>query len=481
MVNKYQKYLIICCTLIVLFAELFFRLKGIPILTGDAVWFYPIAENFSQYRGLIHPVMSPISDGGGPLIWHGWLHPYIIGLFGRLFSDPFLGVTISETTLVGLGCLIFSWVIASTNGRNSVLIKTSVVISVVVMSFSFLGRPESIAFFLLVIGLGALQYFERSALKLGSIALLWGGIGATQPTVALLVGFALLGYFIISDPSPRSALVRWVVIGALSVSITFLLTLTIYPHSPIEWIEGLWMHSQKIANRGDSSRLLYYFMLQPSRFMQGGWFVLAAICGAVLLWQYDKIRDWWLLGIALVGIGVAWYTSIRIPPTRYNLFALFPLFVISIYYSVDKIKNKKIYLFVKSSILVLGIFSILIAGRRYMVLSRSILGTGCIEVANSVRELPRSSEISMDSSILFSCYKPDTWTDFNVMRSKLPRKNDGKYAVVKQSALGRINAPKIEKNELLTETFNEEKIYFGPIKIANTDDSYNFAIYERRD
>lgn len=475
-VNKNYVFLLISfaiCT------EVAFRLNGVPIITGDAVWFYPVAENFSQYKSLIHPLMSPISDGGGPLVWHGWVHPYLIGLVGRLFFDPFLGVTISETIMVGLGCIIFAWIIVSSESDTSIFITASVTISVLVMAFSFFGRPESIAFVFLVAGLATLQYLEKRPLRLGSIVVFWGGVGATQPTVALLVGPILLGYFISSSSSPRSALFKWVMVGAMSVSFTLLLTVVLYPYSPVEWIEGLWMHSQKITDRGDSSRLLYYFMLQPSRFMQGGWFVLAAICGALLLWQYESTRDWWLLGVALIGVWIAWYTSIRVPPTRYNLFATFPLFAAFIYYTIDKLDGQKINIFVKSTVLLLGLCSVLIFGRRYIVLGRSLLGSDRNDVIRSVEALPDRSKVYVDKSILFSSYMPDEWVDFKTLGSKLPDKDNGKYAIIKQSALGSLTPPEIEGYRILEESFNSEPIYFGPLKIANTDDSYNFAIYKR--
>ena len=475
--KKCENVLLIFVVSFLFFLEIFFRSIGIPIIGGDAVFFYPIAENFAQQNGLFHPVMSPITSRGGALTWHGWLHPYVLGFLGRLFPDPFIGITISETLIVGIGCIGFTTTFCSAYREVSVYVKGAVVMSVVAVAFGYLGRPESLAFVLLVAGIASIHYLEEGAVRFGLVVVLWGGIGATQPTVALLIGPVLLGYMIISETNVHSALNKWLVVGAASVAATFLLTAVLYPYSVAEWINGLWQHSQKIASRGDTGRKLYYYFLQPSRFMQGGWYILAAACGTLLLWQSNETRNWGLVGVALIGAGLAWYTSIRVPPTRYNLFALLPVFTIIVQESLTKLEGVRLISATKILVILLGLSSVLITGRRSKVFIQSTHGPSRQEVAIKLDKI-KENKICIDKGLLFSTYNPRRWDDFCLMDSKLPNGKE-RYAVVRQAGLGRLNPPKVKNYTILFDNFRNSGIYFGPLKIANTDDSYRFAIYKK--
>ena len=485
MLFKYKNISIILFVIILVLLEVLFRSAGVPIVIGDANFFYPIAQNFAEHNDLSHPVMSPIVDGGGRLIWHGWGHSYVLGFLGKLFSDSFIGVIMSETLIVGIGCIGFTITFCSAYKKANVYVKGAIVISVVAIAFGYLGRPESLSFVLLVAGIAAFHYLENSAFRWGVIVVLWGGIGTTQPTVALLVGPILLGYMVISEVEVRLALSKWLVVGAFSIATTLLLTAVFYPYSVADWIDGLWRHSQKIAARGDSDRTLYYYFLAPSRFMQGGWYALTVACGGLLLWQSGETRNWTLVGVALIGAGLAWYTSIRIPPTNYNLFALLPVFAIIVQESLTKIDSVVAARVIKAAVLILGLSSTLIVGRSTIVSVQSSNGPSRQNVVNKLNELIGSQgeverkSICMNKGILFSVYEPSEWDSFCSMNSKLPTGKE-EYAVTMQAGLGRFKPPEVENYTVLFDNFRNNGIHFGPLKVANTDDSYRFAVYKRK-
>lgn len=457
--------------------EIFFRVKGIPIPIDDATAYYVPGIVFSETNSLVHPFWAPEGGNAGPFLWHGWIHSYITGLLGGMFWDGFTGVRISETLIVAVGCTLFSNIISELQKNSSSILHIFAVLSTTIVSFSMFGRPESAAFTVLIAGVFVIQRFRQSSLRTGSIVLLWGLLGATQPTVALLVGPVLLGYLVLEKNSPLSALAEWIAIGGASVLVTFLLTSIVYPYSITEWINGLLIHAEKIATRSDFSGILHYYFLSADRFMQGLIFVFSIPVLFFIGRNIDKTKRVLFVATALIGVAITWYTAVRIPATRYNLFALYPLFMIIIAYGFVLFEGKYKKAITLSSILLIGVFSLLIVGRRYFVFGKSLGGASKKDVRRVVESLPDGSSISIDASLLIASYSSHKWHRFNTTRrSQLSRKSD--YLILKQADSAELEPPSIDGFSLIKETFNKDPIFLGPIKLANTYDSYNFAVYK---
>lgn len=487
-VDTFSVYIIVTFAL----AEIFFRIKGIPIPLYDSSVYYVPGIVFSESGNLSHPFWGLNSDGsfnpnGGPFLWHGWTHSYINGIAGRVFSGGLTGVRISETIIVSAGCIIFSDIISKIRKNGSVIVHLSALLSTTAVSFSMFGRPESVAFLLLVIGVFVLQRLEKGPKRAGLIVVVWGGLGATQPTVALLVGPILLGYLILKNSSSLSALTKWMAIGAASVLVTFLLTIFVCPYSLTDWINGLLAHAKKTAGRTDTGGLLYYYFLQGELFMQGLTFLFSTFILLIIPWNIGKSKSWFILTLLFLFYLISWYTSVRLPATNYNLFALYPIFLIFMLCSIDVFSasyKKKV-----SSLLVIlvGIFAILILGRRYVIFDRSLEGASREEVKSAVDELPEKSEISINQSLLIAAYSPHEYSRFDRKSARFEKfskgdiGNESDYLVLRQARTERLTPPNIKGFKVVKETFDKNQIYFGPVKLSETDYSYNFAIYEKRD
>ncbi len=456
--------------------EVFFRLKGIPVPGGDSLFFYPASQFYHLHGELYNPIQSPIKSGGGYLNWHGWVHPYLIGLFDFGHSSSYISVTVSETIILGIGCLLFIKVTESVK-EASIWTASALVVSVTAVALSFLGRPESVAFVLLVSGVATLQHLNNSPLRFWLITLQWGILGATHPTVALLAGPALLVYLIASTPRSSLAVRRWTTLGAASVTTTFLLTTLIYPHSISDWIQGLWEHSQKISSRGRSGGLIYYYFLMPSRFMQGFWILFGYIFGSLLFLNFEFEDKKTILVPVVLGSILVWYTSIRLPPASYNIFSFLPVISTLLLYYTYYTKSNKISFSVRYFIIFMGIISLLLISRRYLVFYNSINDQPLREdLRERVDKIPDCKSVFLDKGLLISSYSPKKWTDFHYIISKTSGINPD-YLVIKQAQSGNNIPEKIDGYKIVDNEYSKKGIYLGPIKAANTPASYNFSIY----
>src|SRR5215813_5988609 len=85
----------------------------IPIPSGDAIHFYPIYLSVANNGALSNPLISPIvagggfAAGGGPLTWHGWLQPMLLGYLTKLFGGGMSAALLTETIVKQIGLFIY--------------------------------------------------------------------------------------------------------------------------------------------------------------------------------------------------------------------------------------------------------------------------------------------------------------------------------------------------------------------------------------
>jgi hypothetical protein len=124
-------------------------------------------------------------------------------------------------------------------------------------------------------------------------------------------------------------------------------------------------------------------------------------------------------------------------------------------------------------ILLAGIFALMSLVQRYVVLHKSLSeGTRPNVLADEIRLIPQSKKIGMSSSLMLACFYPYEW-------SRCDFKTQCDFLVLPQAASSRKDPPVKNGWRLFSNHFRDSSIAVGPVQIANTDRSYNYAIYER--
>jgi hypothetical protein len=263
--------------------------------------------------------------------------------------------------------------------------------------------------------------------------------------------------------------------------ITLLATATLYPYSLTDWIGGLLAHPKLGPSPADTGRFLYYFLLNPSQFMQGLW-IPAALYSIYLLASQN--RKWWIVGITILSSIMFWYTALRIPSRSYNLFMFIPFFVWISMLAVNRLEYARRRKVICILVMVVGVFAIAILGRRYIVLQHSLFeGTRPQALVEEVKSIPMDQKIAMDQSLIITCFYPHEWERFVRVERWVDVDSDTcegwDYIIIKQSSSARQAPPQKNGYHLISNNFRRSSIYIGPIRIANTDSSYNYAIYRR--
>lgn len=458
---------------IVIMLESYFRLHLLPIPVYDAPIFFSIAINFAAGKGLVFPFTSPVSTVNGPFTWHGWLYPYLIGGIARIISPSFLGVNLSEILLILGAAILFAILIYPLKNVHW-MVKLCAISAVVGASISSSGRPETLASFLIILGIVSVVYNRNKWTNCLCLSLIWGALGIAHPTVALLASPLVLGYMVISNKSLKTAWFGWIIIGISAVMIALLATITLYPYPLVSWIGGLWAHAKGVASRNTPEGFFFYFLFSPLRFMQGMW-VPAALYSIYLLTSQN--RKWWIAGIILLSIIMFGCPAVRNPTTNYNLFAFIPFFVWISILAANRLdlgwKAKSIRVLV----IIVGVFAIATLGRRYVVLQYSLSeGTRPQALVEEVKSIPMDQKIAMDESLKVACFSPDEWSRFE-RNMYGPGRWD--YFIVRQSSTAMQYPAQKNGYSLISNNFRRSLIYIGPIRVANTDLSYNYAIYRR--
>ena len=300
-------------------------LYGVYLPDGDALYFYPIYISFANNYELANPFMSPIQEGGGPLTWHGWLQPMLLGQMARFIGGDFFGARFSEILIKYIGLFFFIISCNSVMDKNKFLVYCGLVIAYVAFD-SFLGRPELLSALIILVWL----YFYRLSTSWWSGAFLsgitLGLIAITQPTVAGLSMCMLFFWKLDTLSFNRKIILTMGVIVLLSLFISISMTVIFYPYHMHDLLMGIMQHAALLKARGDTDKFLSYWFLSPTRPMHGLIiFVSVYIIGAGVL---KKSYNFLTVLAFIMLLFIIWYFSIRIPAANYNVMAFVPIFVI---------------------------------------------------------------------------------------------------------------------------------------------------------
>ncbi len=306
-------------------------LAGSVLIVGDSRWFQPITYNFASTGQLAHPFMSPISNNagvGGPLLWHGWMMPEVLGTLVRVLRP---NGSIAESSFANhlLAGLIFTGyaVLFGKRVRYALLYMPIFLTLFLYQS----GRPDLLASLYLLAFLW-LRDTRQGHWHLVLNALILAAIAASSPNAAVMLSF----YMVLKETtSGRSRKLQWqFYLSQLILAPIFLAALTLWftDFSLSDYLKGLAAHSGRLLGRDDGNLINYYVFNPNLPFM----FVFVALLAIWLLALARKPHgaEFWLA--ALLFVCFLYITSFAAPPMVYNLAWIIPL----VLYDLANLENK---------------------------------------------------------------------------------------------------------------------------------------------
>ncbi len=446
-----------------------------PIPLGDAVWFYPIAYTFANKGTLAHPFLNPLADsGGGALVWHGWLYPYVMGTLARWTGGTMRAVYLGEVLLMAVGLMAALRLVAQRLDRHRLLAGAVVVVAGSAL-WASAGRPELLALVLLMWGVVFLPYLRGWTLPLAGGVLL-GLVAITQPTVGLLAALALTVAFAYTY-AWRICLAYTAAAAAAALLTTVIATWALYPYGVGVWLGGLAEHAARTASR-QNDRLGYYFLFLPNQPLVGLWFVLGAGVGGWLLASRRARPGAPLVfgGTLVLLAAAAWYLGVRVPPTHYNITVFVPLiaWLVAIVYA--RIRDGRMRRLIQVSVVGLAI-SIGLGTARVALVAVSSLTTGVranAAEAGVETYLRAGHRVTVPASLLAAM--PALHGRDGVQPAS-DRHDAGNLLVVQQAGSGQVAAPTVPGHKLLEDRFRPHPVTLGGVRIANTPLTYELAVY----
>ena len=445
--------------------------QGVPIPLGDTIWFYPAAYVFARTGNL--------DTFGGPLTWHGWLYPMLLGAIERVLDLGFSGVLLAEV-LVMLAVLLLAIYVLRTSFEAPIILKAASVLTLVGALWASSGRPELLTHALLIfIALIALKLTPPHVYVANGIAL--GVLAITQPTVALLAALLVFAHYTVRLP-PARCLVATAISGILAAGAMTLATVLIYPYGLQGWLKGLAAQAGLTVGRGDTGQIFYYYLFHPAQPLVGGWFVIFAflliyLVAANLLRPNARV----LFYVAILMIaGASWFLGLRIPPTHYNIIAFVPLITLFIAAHYLRISRRNVRYALYCATLGLSVALGLGAWRTALVGVLSLeAGVLPSEAAQAVRAYLKTGDtVGIPASLVFADL--ELLKDSRLRISAYDRRHgESAYVFVVQAASSRSRPPELEGYALVEDRFKHNAIIFNGVRIANTPLTYEFAAYRK--
>jgi hypothetical protein len=453
------------------YLDLIKSLCVIPIPDGDTIFFYPIYLSVANNGALSNPLISPIAAGGGPLTWHGWLQPMLLGYATKLFGGGMSGALLSETIVKQIGLLIYlAAVWRSRKAGDLIAILGSVIIYVSLTALQ--GRPELLAsVFLLVwwfLDAGCANLHLRAVVA----GVFLGLIGITQPTIAA-ISSGLFMVALLLTCSIREALKVWVIANSCALLIVVAMTSLFYPFGILKWIDGLLRHAAVVAARSDRDGFFRYWILSRERPLQG-----IIVIGAAAALGWASLVRGMRSGAPIVyclTMGFVWYVSMRIPALVYNAMAFVPVLVAL---GVDRLAMDQV---AWRLVLTLGVGALAASSVAAIVVTAiSLLDRR--DVATAYRHLQSLSKesnlvIALPPAFLIGVVPFSEWKRYRLSVDVSWCPPDGKALAVQQQANSGLFVPRVLKGcDLIAETFvNPIDIYGWRIPLV--PQSYGYAVY----
>jgi hypothetical protein len=455
------------------FLDLIKSLCVIPIPDGDATFFYPIYLSIANNGALSNPLISPIAAGGGPLTWHGWLQPMLLGYATKLFGGGMSGALLSEAVVKQIGLLIYlAAVWRSRKAGDLIAILGSVIIYVSLTASQ--GRPELLAsVFLLVwwfLDAGCANLHLRAVVA----GVFLGLIGITQPIVAAISSGLFMVALLLSY-SIREALKVWVIANSCALLIVFAMTSLFYPFGIQKWIDGLLRQAAGVAARRDREGFFRYWILSRERPLQG---IIVIVAAAVLGWAtlVRGMRSGAVI-VYCVTMGFVWYVSVRIPAQAYHAMAFVPVLVAL---GADRLAMDQV---AWRLALTLGVGALAASSVAAIVVTAiSLLDRR--DVATAYRHLQSLSKesnlaIALPPAFLIGVVPFSEWKRYRLSFDVSWCPPDETVVEVQKQANSGLFAPPILKGcELIADTFAKPIDIHG-WRIPLVPQSYGYAVYRR--
>jgi hypothetical protein len=457
------------------FLDLIKSLCVIPIPSGDAIHFYPIYLSVANNGALYNPLISPIvpAGGGGPLTWHGWLQPMLLGYLTKLFGDGMSAALLSEIIVKQTGLFIYLAAIWRSKKADDVIAILGSIIIYVSLTASQ-GRPELLASVFLLgwwfLDAGCENLHSRAVVA----GMFLGLLGTTQPTVAAISSGLFMVALLLSCMIGE-ALKVWVIANSCALLIIAATTSLIYPFGILEWIDGLLRQAAFSAVRGDKEGFFHYWILSRERPLHG---IIVIVAAAALGWA--TLMRGMRSGAAIVyclTMGFVWYVSVRIPATVYNAMAFVPVLVAL---GADRLSR---YQVPWRWALTLGAGALAASSVAAIVVTAiSVLdGRDAATAYRDLKSLSEESElvIVLPPDFLIGVIPFSEWKRYRVSYDVSGCPPGGKAVAVKQQANSGLFAPRILKGcDLIADSF-ANPIEIHGWRIPLVPQSYGYAVYRR--
>lgn len=459
--------------------RVWFAAGGLPILLGDALFFVPVALQHLLYGDLSNPFMSPIADGGGPYIWHGWLYPLALSWIGSLFSVRGVqGIQVIDSLLVAASALIFALAVA--RAGCPAWLKVAAVVCACALLPGASGRPEVIAQLFLVAWLAALPSAGAGRQDLLS-ALVLAGIAVAQPTIAMLGGLFYSTYLAHARPT-RDALLSIARVAGTSMALALVLTLWLYPWSLGELAHGVLEQARSLARRNDGNFVVVY-LTQPGTPLNLVWLVLAVAAGVLLAARRVATAPKSALFYPLLACGafLVWSSGMRISYTAYNVTVFFPLLVYGLMQVASDGRLRPFGAPLGAATACMAALLLFAQARGLALLQVSARdGAAPAEVARAVQaDLQAGRKVAITANLAMVAYPMTRLPGLIVMPHPDDKKTgDADVMYLHQASTGRRRPGEFAGWHLETDRFMNG-VRIAGLPLANTPPGYSFARYVR--
>ena len=452
--------------------DLWKAISVLPIPDFDARYFYPIYLSVAHQAGLENPFLSPIAQGGGPLTWHGWLQPLLVGYSTMLFGGGMTGALISESLIKFAGLFIyFAWMKSIRQETKPAALLGLVIVYVALTAQQ--GRPELLAAVLLLAWSFADRLCGTTASRIAVAGTSLSLLAVTQPTIAGLSSIFWL-VVLLRDWSLRDAAKHWISANVTALCGLLLLILLFYPYSLIDWISGLLQQATVVATRVVKGDFLQLWFLNQVKPLHG-----LIIIAAAIVWGAEIVRRGTWIAIAAFGgaLFILWYMSARNPHLQYNAEAFVPLIV-----ALGVSKLPEFTTSARRWLLICG-YSVAVASLLAIVGTlNSLRGEDRNTLYARLQELdqPLERKIVLSAPLLVGAVPFEKWSRYALadVVERCPA-TPNTLVLVQQANSGAFAAPKLAGCRVIEDNFAERASIVGwrsPVDLVPR--SYGFAVYE---
>ncbi len=482
------KIVLFFISILILF-NLFAGYYSYPVLDGDSIVYFPIALQYKLGNGLISLFDSfpkEVRDPSGKWVYHGFFN-HIARSFLCLkptYSHLRLALSLETCICLVLAYVLFQNIFKKTDRKNSVSESILVGFGLLPVATFLSGigaRPEPFSMILILSGTLVCQRMRQ---KGGIVAaVLVGLLVASNPLAGVLSG-AILFIWISLNCTFFNSLRSYFFILIISFS-SFLLCFSVYPYPMADWFSGM-IRASKFAvslNRISFKTFFYYYFFCPqSTFLGLPWVGVVIAISILLLSGKIRGKSPFLFFLSCFSLfGLALKTFLLDIPRNFNLLVFTPLAVLTLlwtykeYNTLVSLNKKRIWYFT-----LIVVFGLCGAGFiRNAILFPYFLKNGMsyhdayLKFQNILKD---EKGVICLSSGLFTLTE-----DYEKIRIwKLQPLVSSATLVIQQINIphpDRLTPPEIP-GFVLTENYFSKCVpkLFG-LKIANTSQGYNFAVY----